>query len=96
MEVTYVGALVAGLISFLSPCVLPLLPGYLSLMSGYSVADLQEGDASSARMLRVTLLFVAGFTVVFVAIGASATSLSGLLARNQNTTNLIAAAKALF
>ena len=83
-------AFVFGALSFASPCVLPLLPGYLSLMSGYSVADLQEGNASVGRMLRVTLLFVAGFTVVFVAVGATATSLSGFLARNQTTTNLIA------
>ncbi|MDH3194300.1 MAG: cytochrome c biogenesis protein CcdA, partial [Acidimicrobiia bacterium] len=54
-----------GALSFVSPCVLPLLPGYLSLMSGYSVNDLQEGKASTARMARVTLLFIAGFTAVF-------------------------------
>jgi len=83
-------AFVFGALSFISPCVLPLLPGYLSLMSGYSVADLQEGNASVVRMLRVTLLFVAGFTVVFVAVGASATALSGFLARNQTVTNQIA------
>lgn len=83
-------AFVFGALSFISPCVLPLLPGYLSLMSGYTVADLEDGEASPGRMLRVTLLFVAGFTVVFVAIGASATSLSGFLTRNQSTTNLIA------
>ena len=83
-------AFVFGALSFVSPCVLPLLPGYLSLMSGYSVADLQEGKASTRRMLRVTLLFVAGFTAVFVAGGAAATSLGGFLARNQNTTQLVA------
>ena len=83
-------AFVFGALSFLSPCVLPLLPGYLSLMSGYSVADLQEGNASSGRMLRVTMLFVLGFTLVFVAGGAAATSLGGFLARNQSTTMLVA------
>ena len=83
-------AFVFGALSFVSPCVLPLLPGYLSLMSGYSVADLQEGKASTRRMLRVTLLFVAGFTAVFVAGGAAATSLGGFLARNQNTTQIVA------
>ena len=83
-------AFVFGALSFVSPCVLPLLPGYLSLMSGYSVADLQEGKASTRRMLRVTLLFVAGFTAVFVAGGAAATSLGGFLARNQNTTQVVA------
>ncbi len=72
-----------GALSFISPCVLPLLPGYLSLMSGYSAADLAEGKASTGRMLRVTLLFIAGFSAVFVALGASATSLGGYLLRNQ-------------
>ena len=83
-------AFVFGTLSFVSPCVLPLLPGYLSLMSGYSVVDLQGGKASTRRMLRVTLLFVFGFTLVFVAGGATATSLGGFLARNQSSTTLVA------
>lgn len=89
-EVGIITAFVFGAISFVSPCVLPLLPGYLSLMSGYSVADLQSGNASMLRMLRVTLLFVAGFTLVFVAAGAGATTLGGWLARNQRVTNTVA------
>jgi cytochrome c-type biogenesis protein len=72
-----------GALSFLSPCVLPLLPGYLSMMSGYSAADLSENRASTRRMLRVTVLFVAGFTVVFVLLGAAATSVGRALLRNQ-------------
>lgn len=79
-----------GLLAFLSPCVLPLVPGYLGLMSGYSVADLQAGDASRLRMLRVTGLFVLGFTLVFVATGAFATSIAGVLNRNQTITGRIA------
>lgn len=82
MEITIIGAFVAGLFSFVSPCVLPLLPGYLSLMSGYSVADLQESSASWKRMLGVTSLFVLGFTLVFVSLGAGATSIGGWLQRN--------------
>ncbi len=82
MEITLIGAFVAGLFSFVSPCVLPLLPGYLSLMSGYSVADLQDNSASWKRMLGVTSLFVLGFTIVFVALGAGATSIGGWLQRN--------------
>jgi len=78
-------AFIFGMLSFLSPCVLPLLPGYLSMMSGYSAADLAEGAPSTARMLRVTLLFVAGFTTVFVALGATATSLGSSLLRNSGT-----------
>lgn len=79
-----------GVLAFLSPCVLPLVPGYLGLMSGYSVADLQTGDASRVRMLRVTGLFVLGFTLVFVATGAFATSIAGILNRNQTITGRIA------
>ena len=82
-------AFLLGGLSFISPCVLPLLPGYLSLMSGYSVADLREGRAGTLRMLWVTSLFVAGFTAVFMAAGAGATALGGFLIRNQLLTSRI-------
>jgi cytochrome c-type biogenesis protein len=61
-------ALLAGLVSFFSPCVIPLLPGYLSYATGLSGADLE--DAKRGRMLAGSLLFVLGFTSVFVALGA--------------------------
>jgi cytochrome c-type biogenesis protein len=61
-------ALLAGLVSFFSPCVIPLLPGYLSYATGLSGADL--ADAKRGRMLAGSLLFVLGFTSVFVALGA--------------------------
>jgi cytochrome c-type biogenesis protein len=80
-------AFAAGLLSFLSPCVLPMVPGYLSLMSGVSVAD---PAADSRRLLRATLLFVAGFTVVFTALGATATALGRTLVENQATLNRLA------
>lgn len=79
-----------GIIAFLSPCVLPLVPGYLGLMSGYSIADLQSGEAKRGRMLRVTGLFVLGFTLVFVALGAGATQISRFLISNQSVTGRIA------
>jgi len=79
-----------GIIAFLSPCVLPLVPGYLGLMSGYSIADLQSGEAKKGRMLRVTGLFVLGFTLVFVALGAAATQISRFLISNQSLTGRIA------
>ena len=79
-----------GIIAFLSPCVLPLVPGYLGLLSGYSIADLQSGEARRGRMLRVTGLFVLGFTTVFVAAGAGATQISRFLLQNQSTTGRIA------
>jgi cytochrome c-type biogenesis protein len=82
-DVGILTAFVFGIVSFLSPCVLPLLPGYLSLMSGYSVGDLQGGTASSARMFRVTLVFVLGFTVIFVILGAAATSVGQFFLQHQ-------------
>ncbi|WP_435742883.1 cytochrome c biogenesis CcdA family protein [Nocardioides sp. SYSU DS0663] len=65
-------ALVAGLVSFFSPCVIPLLPGYLSYATGLSGADLAGGQAEArrGRMLAGSVLFVLGFTVVFVIFGA--------------------------
>lgn len=80
----------AGVISFISPCVLPLLPGYLSMMSGYSAAQLDQGEVSTARMLRVILLFILGFTVVFAAIGAAATGFGQFLRANLTTLTRIA------
>lgn len=82
----------AGVISFISPCVLPLLPGYLSMMSGYSATQLEEGDVSTARMVRVILLFVLGFTVVFASLGAAASSLGQFLRANLGTLTRIAGA----
>lgn len=76
----------AGILSFLSPCVLPLVPGYLSMVSGLSAAELGGGRALPARirrpvkpLLRGILLFVAGFTLVFVALGAAASGLGHVL-----------------
>ncbi len=80
----------AGVISFISPCVLPLVPGYLSMMSGYSAAQLDAGDYSTTRLLRVILMFIAGFTVVFAAIGAVASTVSQFLIRNLNTLTTVA------
>ena len=64
-------AVLAGLVSFFSPCVLPLLPGYLSYATGLSGADLASGDVRRGRMVAGSVLFVLGFTVVFVILGAA-------------------------
>lgn len=80
----------AGVISFLSPCVLPLLPGYLSMMSGYSASQLERGEVSAGRLTAVILQFIAGFTVVFAALGAGATALGGFLVRNLGTFTRVA------
>jgi cytochrome c-type biogenesis protein len=69
-----------GMLSFISPCVLPLVPGYLSLMSGVGTAQLAVATKTDTRKLvRSTLLFVAGFTVVFTAFGAGASALGQAL-----------------
>ncbi len=86
MQFNILAALLAGAASFLSPCVLPLLPGYVSLMSGYDMQELAEGNVSMRRVVGRTVLFVLGFTVVFVALGATATSLSGFLSQSIFTT----------
>jgi cytochrome c-type biogenesis protein len=78
----WVAALLAGLISFLSPCVLPLVPPYLAYLAGASVERLADAEPR-ALVRRDTLiaaaLFVAGFSTVFVALGASASAIGGLL-----------------
>ena len=79
-EVNLIAAVLAGAASFLSPCVLPLLPGYISLMSGYSMQELSEGNVSMRRVVGMASLFVLGFTLVFVGLGATATSISSWLA----------------
>src|SRR6266852_2597027 len=69
-------AFIAGIVSFLSPCVLPLVPGYVSLISGSSVEELQNKDGRLLRkVLLQSVMFILGFTVVFVALGAVASGL---------------------
>lgn len=74
-------AVLAGFISFSSPCSIPLVPGYLAYMSGLPVSDLESGIARRTA-LRSSLLFVAGFTTVFTALGASFAVVGSLLLRN--------------
>jgi len=81
-NVGMVGAFIAGLLSFLSPCVLPLIPSYITYITGLSFADLQaEHPTHKVRELTIvhSLLFIAGFTCVFVLLGASASFLGDFL-----------------
>ncbi|MFN2615914.1 MAG: cytochrome c biogenesis CcdA family protein [Thermoleophilaceae bacterium] len=78
VDTTVAAAFAVGFISFVSPCVLPLVPGYLSTISGVSFADLQEGRGR-ARVLGPALLFCLAFSVMFVALGMSATGLGKTL-----------------
>jgi cytochrome c-type biogenesis protein len=80
----WVVAFGAGMLSFLSPCVLPLVPGYLSLMSGVSSSQLAVATKADTRQIvRSTVLFVLGFTLVFVALGAAASAIGQSLADHQ-------------
>ena len=81
-EVTFFGAFIAGLLSFMSPCVLPLIPSYITYITGLSFADLQSEHPShkvrQTAMLH-SLAFILGFTVVFVLLGASATYIGSFM-----------------
>lgn len=77
-----IAAFVAGLLSFLSPCVLPLVPGYVSLISGVGVEELQAQDRRTlGRVMLHSVMFIAGFSLVFIVLGAAATTLGQLMAQ---------------
>jgi cytochrome c-type biogenesis protein len=77
-------ALAAGLVSFLSPCVLPLVPGYLSTVIGVTPADLKEG-VGARRVLVPSLLFIASFSLIFILLGMSATVIGSSLNAHKQT-----------
>jgi cytochrome c-type biogenesis protein len=89
VDTTVVAAFAVGFVSFVSPCVLPLVPGYLSTISGVSFADLQEGRGR-AKVLVPALLFCLSFSVMFVALGMTATGLGQTLAENRQTLRHVA------
>lgn len=86
LDISYAGAAGAGLISFLSPCVLPLVPAYLSYMAGTTLDRMLGSDSSdpaqTRRVFVSALAFVIGFATVFVAMGASASALNRLIVAN--------------
>ena len=87
--VGFLTALAAGLLSFLSPCVLPLIPAYLSFVSGYGLADIRSGS-SRFRVFARTLAFAAGFAIVFTALGLLFSGASMLLGGLSRSITLIA------
>ena len=84
MQVSILAAFVAGLISFLSPCVLPLVPGYISMLSGIGVEQLRRGEKPRGSLIASSFAFVMGFSVVFVAFGASASAVGQFLLQNKS------------
>lgn len=81
-------ALLAGMVSFLSPCVLPLVPGYLSAVSGLTVSELEDGDWR--RILAPSLVFVASFSFVFILLGLTATQIGAALSDHRDLLDKIA------
>lgn len=83
-------ALVAGLLSFLSPCVLPIVPPYLAYMSGVSMADMASGAGVARRTTLTALFFVLGLSTVFLFLGFTASAFGAFFLQNQNTFNIVA------
>ena len=91
-DVSLAGAFLAGLVSFLSPCVLPLVPGYISMLSGIGMEQLRQGEVPSSGLFASSLAFVGGFSVVFISFGASASAVGGFLRQNRSLLAPIAGA----
>ena len=95
MQVSILYALFAGIISFLSPCVLPLVPGYVSMLSGIGIEQLRAGQSSDKRLLASSLAFVGGFSIVFISFGASASAVGQFLLHNRSLMGPVAGALVL-
>ncbi len=87
-------AFLAGLLSFISPCVLPLVPSYLSFLTGTSLEDLKSETAGPARahVMLHALAFIAGFTLVFIAIGLSASAIGSIFVNNKRVVQILGGA----
>lgn len=91
-DVSLAAAFLAGLVSFLSPCVLPLVPGYISMLSGIGMEQLRRGEQPKGGLFLSALSFVVGLSVVFIAFGASASVVGSFLQENRYTLAPIAGA----
>jgi cytochrome c-type biogenesis protein len=89
-DTTVLAAFAVGFASFISPCVLPLVPGYLSAVSGVSITELNTGERSLMKVLLPAIVFCLSFTVMFVALGMTATGLGSTLAHNRDTLDKVA------
>src|SRR5689334_25012934 len=92
-DVSFAAAFLAGLVSFLSPCVLPLVPGYISMLSGIGLEQLRQGQQPRGSLFASALSFVVGFSVVFISFGASASAVGTFL--REHRTELAPVAGAL-
>jgi cytochrome c-type biogenesis protein len=92
VDTTVIAAFAVGFVSFISPCVLPLVPGYLSAVSGVSVVELQRGERSLLKVLLPAIVFCLSFTVVFIALGMTATGLGSTLQDSRGTLDKVAGA----
>jgi len=90
VDTTVIAAFAVGFVSFVSPCVLPLVPGYLSAVSGQSLAEIQHGEKRLSRVLLPAIVFCLSFTVVFVALGMTATGLGSTLQDGRGTLDKVA------
>ena len=84
MQVSIYAAFIAGLFSFLSPCVFPLVPGYISMISGIGIEQLRQGERPRGSLLASSFAFVFGFSVVFITFGASASAVGQFLLHNRS------------
>ena len=91
-DVSLAAAFLAGLVSFLSPCVLPLVPGYISMLSGIGMEQLRQGQQPRGGLFASAFSFVIGFSVVFISFGASASVVGSFLQQNRYTLAPIAGA----
>ena len=90
VDTTVIAAFAVGFVSFISPCVLPLVPGYLSAVSGVSIAEMKSGERNQLKILLPAIVFCLSFTVVFVALGMTATGLGSSLQASKATLDKIA------
>ena len=91
-DTTILAAFAVGFASFISPCVLPLVPGYLSAVSGVSVAEMQTGERRLSKILLPAVIFCLSFTVMFVALGMTATGIGSTLAHHRDLLDKLAGA----
>jgi len=91
VDTTVFAAFAVGFVSFVSPCVLPLVPGYLSAVSGVTIEEMRGDERTAGRVLLPAIIFCLSFTIMFVALGMSATGIGSTLNDHQDTLNRIAA-----